>query len=187
MLFSYEEIRKATGALPVNAFSGQGVRSITTDSRKPSPDSLFLAIPGEDLRRARLSGGRACQRSNPSLCGEEEPGETSAGRSRAAGGFHRDGVSAACCLSPETLRRQNDRADRIQRKDQHQGDAPRIFEHVFGKDAVLATEGNTNNQIGVPQNLLRLTPRHRFCILEMGTNHPGEIEPLAAAAEPDAD
>ena len=125
MLFSYEEIRKATGALPVNAFSGQGVRSITTDSRSRRRIPFFLPFPGETFDGARLSGGRACQRSNPSLCGEEEPGETSAGRSRAAGGFHRDGVSAACCLSPETLRRQNDRADRIQRKDQHQGDAPR--------------------------------------------------------------
>lgn len=61
-----------------------------------------------------------------------------------------------------------------------------IFNHVFGAEHVLATEGNTNNQIGVPQNLLRLTPEHRYAIIEMGTNHHGEIAPLTLAAEPDA-
>ena len=51
-------------------------------------------------------------------------------------------------------------------------------------EAVLYTEGNTNNQIGVPQNLLRLNSRHRYAVIEMGTNHHGEIEPLSRMAEP---
>lgn len=56
---------------------------------------------------------------------------------------------------------------------------------AYGADAVLATEGNTNNQVGVPQNLLRLNEHHKVAILEMGTNHPGEIEPLSRTVEPD--
>ena len=51
---------------------------------------------------------------------------------------------------------------------------------------VLATVGNTNNHFGVPANLLRLTPLHRYAIIEMGTSSPGEIAPLAAMAAPDA-
>lgn len=61
-----------------------------------------------------------------------------------------------------------------------------IFTEAVGADAVLYTVGNTNNQIGVPQNLLRLTPQHRFAVIEMGTNHHGEIAPLTAMAQPDA-
>ena len=52
-------------------------------------------------------------------------------------------------------------------------------------DVVLATEGNTNNQIGVPQNLFRLTLEHRFAVIEMGTSSPGEIAPLSLCALPD--
>lgn len=40
---------------------------------------------------------------------------------------------------------------------------------------VLATEGNFNNDIGVPLTLLRLTPEHDFAVIELGANHLGEI------------
>ncbi|MBS0423875.1 MAG: UDP-N-acetylmuramoyl-tripeptide--D-alanyl-D-alanine ligase [Proteobacteria bacterium] len=51
-------------------------------------------------------------------------------------------------------------------------------------DQVLATEGNLNNDIGVPQMLLRLRPQHRFAVIEMGMNHIGEIGYLTGLAKP---
>ncbi|SFN17808.1 UDP-N-acetylmuramoyl-tripeptide--D-alanyl-D-alanine ligase [Izhakiella capsodis] len=39
----------------------------------------------------------------------------------------------------------------------------------------LYTAGNLNNDIGVPLTLLRLTPQHRYAVIELGANHQGEI------------
>ena len=50
---------------------------------------------------------------------------------------------------------------------------------------VLATEGNFNNDIGVPLTLLRLTEEHRFAVVELGANHPGEIDYISKIASPD--
>lgn len=50
---------------------------------------------------------------------------------------------------------------------------------------VLYTQGNFNNHIGVPLTLLQLTKEHDLAIIEMGANHPGEINTLVHIAEPD--
>jgi UDP-N-acetylmuramoyl-tripeptide--D-alanyl-D-alanine ligase len=50
--------------------------------------------------------------------------------------------------------------------------------------SVLKTEGNLNNQVGVPMTLLRMTRRHHVAVIEHGTNHPGELETLVQISEP---
>jgi UDP-N-acetylmuramoyl-tripeptide--D-alanyl-D-alanine ligase len=57
-------------------------------------------------------------------------------------------------------------------------------ESLRGK--VLKTEGNFNNLVGLPLTLLRLRKRHKVAVVELGTNHPGEIQRLAEIADPDA-
>jgi UDP-N-acetylmuramoyl-tripeptide--D-alanyl-D-alanine ligase len=54
------------------------------------------------------------------------------------------------------------------------------------KFKVLKTEGNFNNEVGLPLTLLRLDSTCQICVLEMGMNHPGEIEYLSHIIEPDA-
>ena len=54
------------------------------------------------------------------------------------------------------------------------------------KYRVLKTEGNLNNEIGVPMTLLRLGSEHEIAVLELGMNHAGEIDYLSAMVEPDA-
>ena len=53
------------------------------------------------------------------------------------------------------------------------------------KFRTLYTQGNFNNHIGVPLTLLQLTPEHEIAVVEMGANHPGEINTLVRIAEPD--
>ena len=50
----------------------------------------------------------------------------------------------------------------------------------------LATEGNLNNEVGVPLTLFRLTAEHRAAVLELGMSAPGELQRLTEMAKPDA-
>ncbi|PKO51750.1 MAG: UDP-N-acetylmuramoyl-tripeptide--D-alanyl-D-alanine ligase, partial [Betaproteobacteria bacterium HGW-Betaproteobacteria-21] len=56
--------------------------------------------------------------------------------------------------------------------------------HGGGGDAVLATRGNLNNDIGLPLTLLELRDHHRAAVIEMGMNRPGEIAYLTGLARP---
>ncbi len=49
---------------------------------------------------------------------------------------------------------------------------------------VLSTQGNLNNHIGVPQTLFGLEKKHHIAVVEIGTNHPGEIQYLCDILEP---
>ncbi|MDD3433450.1 MAG: UDP-N-acetylmuramoyl-tripeptide--D-alanyl-D-alanine ligase [Tepidiphilus sp.] len=60
-----------------------------------------------------------------------------------------------------------------------------ILREHLGAEAVLATRGNRNNDIGLPLTLLELGPSHRAAVCELGINHPGEMAELAAIARPD--
>ncbi|BFU60096.1 MULTISPECIES: UDP-N-acetylmuramoyl-tripeptide--D-alanyl-D-alanine ligase [Rodentibacter] len=61
-----------------------------------------------------------------------------------------------------------------------------ILQQTAGNaEAVLFTNGNFNNDIGVPLTLLRLNEKHRFAVIELGANHQGEIDYTTKLAQPD--
>jgi len=60
-----------------------------------------------------------------------------------------------------------------------------MIARVLGeKYNVLSTEGNFNNHIGVPMTLFRLNRKHDVAVVEIGTNHPGEIAGLCRTLAP---
>ena len=62
-----------------------------------------------------------------------------------------------------------------------------ILQQTSGNpEAVLFTNGNFNNDIGVPLTLLRLTEQHKFAVIELGANHLGEIDYTTHLAQPEA-
>jgi UDP-N-acetylmuramoyl-tripeptide--D-alanyl-D-alanine ligase len=62
--------------------------------------------------------------------------------------------------------------------------AAALVESLF-PGQLVATRGNLNNRIGVPLMLFSLEPRHRNCVVELGTSEPGEIAELARITQPD--
>jgi UDP-N-acetylmuramoyl-tripeptide--D-alanyl-D-alanine ligase len=62
-----------------------------------------------------------------------------------------------------------------------------LLAHLLGEPGtILKTQGTQNNHIGVPLTLLRMAAEHEQAVVELGTNHPGEIAYLASIVEPTA-
>lgn len=59
-----------------------------------------------------------------------------------------------------------------------------LRDEAGGDEYVLATEGNLNNDIGLPLTLLKLREQHRYAVAEMGMNHKGEISYLTRIGKP---
>lgn len=187
MKLSFSDLAAAVGGTLKNAAADGFISCVSTDSRKELPNGLFFAIPGE-----RFDGhdflGVALKNGASLLCVEEEslyklpPGapalvvKSTQQAYLDAAKFYRNTfpelkIVALSGSSGKTSTKEMLRA---------------IFEEVYGADHVLATKGNTNNQIGVPYNLFRLNENHKIAVIETGTNHFGEIQPLARTIEPDA-
>ena len=184
-LFSPDELAQICGGKWLNGVP-DGVFSLNTDSRTIRDGECFVPLVGERfdghdfLARLAGSGKKVC-----ALCGKDRPAPAglpvlpvadTLQAYQALGAFHRGRMTHLKVIGVTGSVGKTSVKEMLRA----------IFSSVAGAEQVLYTEGNTNNQIGVVQNLLRLTPEHRFAVIEMGTNHPGEIAPLARIARPDA-
>ena len=184
--FTLHELLRATEGRLVGDNAPAMVDSVFTDTRETAKNALFLAFSGESFD-AHDYLAQAVANGASLLCVEESKLDKVP-----------SGVPAIAVPSTVTAFQRIARFHRLRfpnlkvillsgscGKTSTKESLRAIFVHAMDSISVLATEGNTNNQIGLPQNLLRLNARHRVAVLEAGTNHHGELEPLSYCAMPD--
>ena len=184
---TFQEIAEATGGKWIKAPDmNAGINSVKTDSREDCTGALFVALSGENfdahnfLHKAVASGATAlCVEAKKLDKALENINVITVDNTLEAyqklALFHRKRLTNLKVIAVTGSNGKTSTKEMLRS----------IFANAFGQDAVWATEGNTNNQVGVPQNIFHLNENHKIAILEMGTNHNGEIEPLSRMAEPD--
>ncbi len=182
--FSDEQVLKATGGRRARIGARASYTAISTDTRTLEPGALFVALVGEKhdghdfLPQAASAGaaGAVVQkgRALPSLPPDFALFEVD-DTLRALGGlarFHRlrfeIPLGAIAGSNGKTTTKEM------------------VSAILATRGPALKTEGNLNNEVGVPLTLFRLARQHVAAVVEMGMNRPGEISRLADIAQPDA-
>lgn len=155
--------------------------SVCTDSRSLKAGDLFVALVGanfdghtfveEAARRGAL--GAIVDRPIPNLPSDFpvlQVTDTLSGLQQIAAGYRRSLPARIVCLTGSNGKTSTKDLTSTVLRERYQ---------------VTKTEGNLNNHIGLPITMLRLREGDGVGVLEIGMNHPGEIAPLAALAQPD--
>ncbi|MFO1318549.1 MAG: UDP-N-acetylmuramoyl-tripeptide--D-alanyl-D-alanine ligase [Burkholderiales bacterium] len=181
-MFRLSEAAAAIGAILVGA--DVEVDSVTTDSRGTAAGDLFVALRGERfdghqfVKGALAAGASAALVSDRAAAGAEASPLLVVDDTRAALGRLAAWWRGRFSLTVAGVTGSNGKTTVKEM-------LAAILRVHAGEDAVLATQGNLNNDIGLPLMLLRLRSQHRFAVLEMGMNHLGEIRYLSGLARPD--
>jgi len=150
---------------------------VVSDSRTLSSQQLFVALKGPRFDGHEFVGAALALGAAGALVDAEQPvrlaqiivPDTQAALERAAQGWRahfRGALVGVAGSNGKTT-------------------AKEMTAAILGQSGnCLATRGNLNNHIGVPLTLLRLTPAHRFAVVEMGANRAGEVAALVSIARP---
>lgn len=181
-LWRWPELCAAVGVAPT---AGPDVSGICIDSRKARPGDLFFALPGDP--GPRFSPSRRSDRDGHDFI-------DAALAAGAVGVVAHDGIArdATQLQVPDTL----DALWALGRTARRRFTRPVVaVTGSSGKTTVkgllaaaldaFASPGSLNNHLGVPISLASTPPGAAAAVYELGTNHPGEIAPLARLAAPD--
>lgn len=155
------------------------VEEVTTDTRKTCINGLFFALKGqrfdahEYLEQAQKQGAVAAivEKLNPELSLTQIiVKDTRLALGKLGQWLHAE-------LSPTTLAITGSSGKTTVKE--------MLAAILSVKGEVLYTQGNFNNDIGVPLTLLRLTPKHTYAVIELGANHAGEIAYTTMLTRPD--
>ena len=172
----------AGGQLPATLLGDAQTRiqRVHTDTRTLQSGDLFVALKGENfdahdfLAQARASGATAAIAQH-GLCKAGLPG-LEVRDSKLALGQLAAGWRSQFDLPLIAVTGSNGKTTVTQ--------MIASILRAWKSGAAFATEGNFNNDIGVPLTLLRLRPAHHVGVVELGMNHPGEIAYLAGLTRP---
>ena len=168
---------------PREALLRSGIGGASIDSRTLSPGDLFVPLPGSntdghlflELAFARGAAAALCARERYTPLERREPGplivvdDVTAALQRIARRY-RDGWHGLLFAVTGSV-------GKTTTKDL-------VAAVLSTRSHTLKTEGNLNNHWGVPLTLLGLRGEHRAAVVEIGTNHPGEIAALASLVRP---
>ncbi len=165
---------------------------ITTDSRKCPANSIFLALKGASFNGNQFVVKALEQGCAYAIADDPETVEETLASLPAEEQQQLDGriIYVADCLQTyKDLAREHRRQFQIPvigiTGTNGKTTTKELIRAVLAeKYNVLATEGNFNNDVGVPKTLFRLNSSHEIAIIEMGASHPGDIKTLAETAEP---
>ena len=165
--------------------SGECVQRFITDSREVMPGDLFIAIRGEKfdahdfLNDVKSRGAVACLISDKNKLPDGLLGlvvdDTQEALQELAANWKK-------CCDQQNLK-QSVVVTGSNGKTTVKGMIQSIFNAAVGEARSLATQGNFNNEIGLPLTLLRLNLQHELAVIELGMNHPGETAQLAKIAQ----
>ncbi len=162
---------------------------ITTDSRNCPEGSIFLALKGESFNGNQFAL-QALEKGCAYAIVDETPSQPPRGEASSPSGDKKGVILVNDCL--QTFKD-------LAREHRRQFDIPVLgITGTNGKTttkeliravlsecySVMATEGNFNNDVGVPKTLFRLNNDHDIAVVEMGASHPGDIKTLVETAEP---
>ncbi|MBI1396480.1 MAG: UDP-N-acetylmuramoyl-tripeptide--D-alanyl-D-alanine ligase [Betaproteobacteria bacterium] len=159
------------------------VTGVTTDSRRIASGDLFVALRGERFDGHRFvesaldAGAAAALVSDPDCTNRRDAALLVAPDTRLAFGRLGAWWRQRFSLPVVGITGSNGKTTVKEM-------LAAILRAHAGEAAVLATQGNLNNDIGLPLMLLRMRDFHRYAVLEMGMNHLGEIRYLTCLARP---
>ncbi|MBQ5488635.1 MAG: UDP-N-acetylmuramoyl-tripeptide--D-alanyl-D-alanine ligase [Clostridia bacterium] len=152
------------------------IPAITLDSRKAGPGALFVAVKGErvdghDYIKAAMERGAALAISEKETAFPHIRVSSSLAAMQAIAGYLREKAGIPVVAVVGSVGKTSTR---------------QMLSCVLAqKFDILSTEGNFNNEFGVPQMLFRLEKHHELAVLELGISHFGEMERLARFVRPD--
>ena len=168
---------------------------ITTDSRNCPEGSIFLALKGESFNGNQFAVSALEKGCSYAIIDEPQVLENLEHQDNLDDLGSLDNLKQRLILVDNCLQTYKDLA----REHRRQFDIPVIgITGTNGKTTtkeliravlaecynVMATEGNFNNDVGVPKTLFRLNDSHDIAVVEMGASHPGDIKTLVETAEP---
>lgn len=154
------------------------ISKVSTDTRDGLTGALFIALKGPNFdahrftEQARQGGAEALLVEKPQ---QTELSQIVVEDTRYALGLLGAAVKAE--VAPKTVAITGSNGKTTVKE--------MLFSILSLKDSTLATAGNFNNDIGVPLTLLRLENQHKYAVIELGANHPGEIGYTTQLTKPD--
>ncbi len=182
-MMSLGEAAQAMGARLASGSEAERFGGVSTDTRSVGQGQLFVAIRGEHfdghdfLAVAKQRGAAAALVDERHSCAAAPLPLLVADDTRRALG--RLGRSWRLRFAPVVIAITGSNGKTTTKEM-----LASILRRHAGEDGALATRGNLNTVIGVPMTLLDLRASHRYCAIELGMNHPGEIAMLAQIAQP---